>query len=184
MKCETFNSLQSFLLNLTLHVVILFTILGFIFMFYISNVMKSTIRGQIKDIINDSFSKFIFSLNKQELNEFNTFLYSNKEYFNNLQKIYAEPSEATTINNNWVNRSIISTICLLLIIVLIAIIIIKFRCGYNVHITRILIINIIIFFFVGMTELLFFINVITQYIPIKPSYITKKIYTQLQKLFA
>ena len=152
-------------------------------MVYISNIMRSTILDNFKNIINDGVMTYINSRSAQELVVFNSILIQNKQTMDNMLLEYSQPAEATTVNNKWVRNLIIYTIVALFVLLITIVLIIKFRCGYDIHLIRIIIINLIIFTFVGIIEYLFFINVIVKYVPVKPSYFMKKILGELQILF-
>jgi len=179
--CNPYNSIQSFLINLTLHVVILFTILGFLFMFYISKVARASILGEINSLMKSSFNDFITYLNNNPPIKKEFDLYVQNLDVDQLQNYYAGQSEATVVNNNWVMRSIITTIIILVLTILLIVIILKFHCGFQIYLTRIVIINMIIFIFVGVIELLFFVNIISKYIPVKPSFVITTLLNEIKK---
>ena len=181
--CYPFNSTQSFIINLIFHIAILFLILGVIFITYISYVIRSTIISNIKNIVNDGIMTYINSLSVQELALFNNILIQNKQTIDNMVIQYSQPAEATIVNNEWVRNLIIYTIVVLFILLITIVLIIKYRCGYDIHLVRIIIINFIIFTFVGIVEYLFFTNIIVKYVPVKPSYFMQKIFGELQILF-
>ena len=182
-RCVSYNSVQSFVISLILHIAILFTLLGLIFLFYISNSIRHAFMVQIRNITDDAFNTFVSSLNDKEVAIFNNYLYKNKDYLDKMRDFYNNPAPETKINNEWLTKMIIITICFLILITLIVVAILKFKCGYDIHLVRIIIINVMIFIFVGAIELLFFNNIITKYIPIKPSFILQSIYAKFLEVF-
>ena len=152
-----YNSLQTFFLNSSLHVVILFIILGLIFIFYISKKIHKTLYDQISNIVNNGFYNYVNSLNSDEQQQFNNIILQTD--FGSLVRYYAGPAPETAVNNKWIIKSIIATIILLLLMTFIVIFVMKFRCGFNIYLGRIIVVNIIIFFFVGIIEGLFFIKI-------------------------
>ena len=141
------------------------------------------ILDNFKNIINDGVMTYINSRSAQELVVFNSILIQNKQTMDNMLLEYSQPAEATTVNNKWVRNLIIYTIVALFVLLITIVLIIKFRCGYDIHLIRIIIINLIIFTFVGIIEYLFFTNIIVKYVPVKPSYFMQKIFGELQILF-
>ena len=113
------------------------------FIFYISKVIHNTIINQIENLIEDAMGNFIKSLEPDQKKVFDN-LIMNMD-LEKLKQYYEGPAPETIVNNQWVQKMIISTILILVFMTLLIMVIIKFHCGYNIYLIRIIVVNIIIF---------------------------------------
>ena len=98
--------------NVLLHIFILFLILSTIFWSVISKVEKKSITDELNNNINSYFDNSDLST-KDALKEFAT---SNKDSLDFLGKLYSKPDETTQISNSWLFQTNILYIIILLVI--------------------------------------------------------------------
>jgi hypothetical protein len=180
-KCGEFDTAQSFIINISFHVVILFILLSGLFIFYISHVIRDTFDSQINGLLRDSLNDYYDGLEPNMQDEFDKLV--DGFDFGPLLKETKGYSDATNVNNMWVHQFMISTSVVGIIVVMIMIMMLKYYCNYNIYLVRILIMNLAIFFFVGIIELVFFIKISTKYIPVMPSFLITELVTNLKSHF-
>lgn len=158
------------LVNIILHVCILFTILGAFFLFYISSIEEREYKKEISSLTKDLKKELESVLEPYEKEE-KQFKKALQELpFESLYEIYKQPAKATTINNNWLKIVIWTVVCFLFIILFSMLSIYYFRCGgCKINFYEVLTENIFIFIFVGTIEICFFLFIAAKYVPVKPS---------------
>lgn len=174
-ECISPAKYTSFAINICLHVMILFAILSCLFHFLISRVEKSTINGQLTDSIN----KLADNITNDK--QFQSYLYggTQEQIADKLRNMYAYPDETVTENNSWLMKvTIIANIAVFIIVVSIILLLI-FNCKECIPIGHILAENAGTFTLVGIIEVLFFLNVAMQYIPIHPDIVSKTFLSEL-----
>lgn len=158
------------LVNVILHVCILFTILGAFFQFYISFIEEKEYKKEISSLTNNFKNELSSTLSKNKKQEepFKTAL--REIPFESLYEIYKHPAKATTINNTWLKIVIWTVVCFLFVILFSMLSIYYFRCGgCKINFYEVLTENILIFILVGSIEVLFFLFIAAKYVPVKPS---------------
>ena len=179
MSCVPANKHTIFGLDISVHVLILFTILSWFFMLYTSKIEKRALNDRLKDNISYIMDNFLGSLNvlqKQELKEM-----GNSQNITVLREVLKQPDQNTETNNKWLFRTIICTNIVLFVIVTLVIVLLMKQCDKCIDITHILTVNFITFTFVGGFEYLFFKNVGIKYVPSKPSTISTVFTSRLQQ---
>ena len=162
--------------NVLLHIFILFLILSTIFWSVISKVEKKSITDELNNNINSYFDNSDLST-KDALKEFAT---SNKDSLDFLEKLYSKPDETTQISNSWLFQTNILYIIILLVIIVTIVLVIRFVCNIkDFPLLYILRENIVIFMFVGLVEVWFFLNIGMKFIPTKPSSIITNVKNDL-----
>jgi hypothetical protein len=157
---------STFIFNIGVHVTILFTLLGLVFIFIFSKIISNSINNIFINKANANFSPII----KKFINKYPEAIplinNINPNKFNDNDKI-------ADVNNDWLFKIIYFTIGVCIAIVIIYYLLLRYNCNLCIPIKEILIINIIIFIFIGVIEYLFFTNIVTKYVPIKPSQLNK-----------
>lgn len=176
------DSSASYNINITLHVLILFTFLTIFFFTFLSkvevenvnNVMSKLVGDQTKntlDFIKSNSSKIPIS--KDELSN----------VANNMEKSSKVPIKSISDNNKKLKKiSIIMISCIFLLLVGM-IIYYKVYKKYDIGFSHILIENLIIFSFAGIIEYLFFTNVAVKYVPVTPDVATSSILDGIKDKF-
>lgn len=178
--CAPKSHILNFSTNVYLHVVILFTILGVLYIKLISKVTADAVNHEISDLATDSIDTFYNKLSPE--NKDNVKLVLKNLQLERVSKVYSEEDKVRKYNNENVFRSIRMTIVLFIIILLIIIVVSKLLC-HNIPMKHLLIENIVIFLFVGVVEFSFFKYIILKYIPVEPSFITTYMLEKLKSYF-
>jgi len=164
------------IVNILLHVFILFTILSIIFWCVISNIESKGITGELNKNINDFFD----NSDSSTKNILKTFATGSKAELDFLSKLYSKPDELTTNSNSWLFQANILYILILFVIIVVIVLVMVFVCNdTDFPILYILKENIVIFVFVGLVEMWFFLNIGMKYIPTKPSMIVTNVKNDL-----
>lgn len=165
-------------INIGLHIIILFTFLTLFFFMYISSVSSESIDNITNDIIKTNIKNLIKKIDdKDEKNLINWEIAKNVAI--TIENKYNTELPEITYNNTKLYN--IAILCIILSILFLV------GLGYYFDIIKKLNIkwgeifkeNFIIFSIIGIIEYLFFVNVAFKYVPVEPSTITNII---LQKL--
>ena len=179
------DSKANSILNIGLHMIILFTFLVVFFFEYISNVSKKTIDDSINDLIKDNTNDLLMKLDKIS-DDINKDTGSKldwsqiKDIATTLETEYDEElPDITSHNKKLYNTAII---CIVLFTVLLfGFGIYMSHKGFKINWKFIIIENFIIFVMIGIIEYLFFVNIAFKYIPVDPSNITNSLLDSLKK---
>ena len=155
----------SLIVNISIHVIILFSILSFLFFLYISKITRAHVDKEFKHIIEQNMDKYLREL-IQEQDPSHPIPWSviSQESQRLLQK-YQQVSPQVQSHNAKIRRNVIIALGVMLGLLLLAIGIMKYY-GKKLSIMTIIFENIIIFVFVGIIELLFFKFIASKYIPL------------------
>lgn len=163
------NTQASNVVNITLHILILFSFLTIFFFTYLSKVEESNINNVTTDLV------------KSQTKDTLDFIKSNGKYLpksisndqlskvaNNMENQAKNPIEYISSNNkNLIYLSIIG-ISLLFIILVAMIAYYVFYKKYDIGLKHILLENLVIFSIAGVIEFLFFTHIAVKYIPVTP----------------
>lgn len=149
---------SNLLISATLHVFLLFLFLSVLFWTVISPTETKSFTSELDKSIDD--------INYQQKVP--------KEVKDYLLEIY-DTKNITQDKNNSMVLLLNITIIVLLFIILVTQVIFRHLQGGTVEYGEIIFENIIILVFVGIIEFLFFRNIASHYIPVKPSYMTNVI---------
>ena len=162
------------LVNILLHVLILFTILSVIFWLVISKVESKS----ITDELNNNINNYLDTFNGNESME--TFSNDFSEPLSVLENMYSDPDEVTETNNSWLFKTNMLYILILVVIIASILLTMRYTCGItDFPILHILKENMVIFLFIGIVEVWFFLNIGMKFIPTKPSMIVNNVKTNL-----
>ena len=162
------------LVNILLHVLILFTILSVIFWLVISKVESKGITDELNNNINKYLDTF------KDDSDMKTFSNNFSEPLDVLENMYSDPDEVTESNNAWLFKANILYILILVVIIVSILLTMRYTCGIkDFPILHILKENMVIFLFIGIVEVWFFLNIGMKFIPTKPSMIVNNVKTNL-----
>lgn len=174
--CLSIHNDTSFVFNILIHILILFTILSFIFIFVISKAEQNAFKDETQDAIGNNLPLALKQYDKDgSLKQVLKQLPLDK-----LQQLYDHPDESTTVYNQWLFRSMFVIIGGLIIIILIPALMLWFSCGTCLPFLNILRDNAIIFLLVGMIEVIFFLFIAKRYIPAPPSLLVSQVFDDLK----
>ena len=171
-----------FFLNIALHITFLFTILGSLFIIYISNIASTELNNHLIDIIDNYFNKHSKSLTNYNQSFYNHYYINNNSIdYNYYNQIYSQPEITRTLVNHQVTKKIINVNILLVIITILLTIILLITKNINyTDIKQLLFENIISFSIVGIIEFLFFTKIALKYVPAPPSLLLNSLITNLK----
>lgn len=175
----------SYLVNLSLHVFILFTFLTIFFFSYVSNLTKQNIDNVFGDIINEEVDQLMNGLDFWD-KRINNDSYPNIDYkqldilatqiINNAK---AGDPEISSHNKNllYIGIGIVISLFIIIICFILYFSLVK---KYDIHIGKILIENGIMFALIGGIEVYFFLKIASKYIPVTPDYVGKTILERIK----
>ena len=152
------------LVDALLHAFILGLILAIFSFFFASKIASDAFKEEIKNAINRNVAPIIGRIPAFRNNVRRSDLETAK-------KLYENENDTTVIQNSWVKKYTYTVLFLVLLTILLLAYILSRFCE-KVPLKKILIENIVLFAIVGTVEVLFFLKVATNYIPIKPSTVT------------
>lgn len=164
-----------FYLDVVLHSIILFTFLSVFYIFYIAELSKNTFDNEIKHNIDALVKNYT-------QNEKNNKLLNTIPYDYLIQMVEKE-SDYVKIQNEWVYGTLKIGLIAVWIMFIGLIILLKNKCGEEIDVISMVKNNLVTFVFIGFAEYLFFVNIATKFIPIKPSVLTDTFVSDLKKMF-
>lgn len=167
-----------FILNIALHILILFIFLTIFYFSYISHVQREHINEEVDSNIdalaNDTLEiiKQNKTFSEKQINEFLKSIIANKNI-----------SEKYTKQYNKNNKNIrLRSIGLIFVLILLNILIIFYFSSKeeDLNIKNIIIMNIIMFVLIGTVEFVFFKLIASQYIPVTPNVFMDSIVSRIK----
>ena len=161
------------LLNLILHVIILFTILTVFFFVYISVLEKNAYQTEIESILR---TELINQLNALPDPELVRSYFQNTDFDKYLSQ-FEIPNTYVTINNNW-----LMAICIIILAFLILLFFTIYQtCHLKLDMYLIVYENICLFSITGVIEILFFIYIAYNYVPVSPTVMLDSFISDIQE---
>ena len=156
-----------FLLNLILHVIILFTILTVFFFVYISVLEKQAYENEIDNVLRNEFLQQLNNLDQDKKDMIRSYLQNtNFDTYLNQFKI---PNSYVTINYNWLVSTCIIIGSFLILLFLTIYFFVQQTCKLRLDIYTVIYENICLFSITGVIEICFFIYIAYNYIPVSPT---------------
>ena len=149
------------------HAFILFGVLTLLFQQLILPIETDTIRGIIKDEIH-SIVDTIYRTHGPEVS-----LILNDYVLERLKQKAQTPEPSAQINNSYLTREMTMVLILIFVTIAVALGVLYLACKTVVPLGWILLENLIMFLIVGAFEYFFFIRIISKYVPIKASEISR-----------
>lgn len=162
--------------NVTIHVLILFTILSLLFWNVISQLEESAFNNEMQQMTTDGVTNALSSLDKSQNGQVKTYINNNLSTFKTLRDISNTENEMKKTNNEWLMTCNVMCVAFLFILLITMIV-----CLRNVPVKFLLKENLVVFCFIGLVEVAFFLVVAQHFIPIKPSSTTLGIYSRAKQ---
>jgi predicted membrane channel-forming protein YqfA (hemolysin III family) len=175
-SCIQGNDTQNMIFNVGVHVTILFIILSVFFILVISKVSHDAINNEFVDIIDENLGHQI----KNILNE-NPATVPIASMIST-DRLFKDEDRTVTMNNKWLYRIIYLSFAFLIILCILYPVILKYQCNTCLPIKNILLMNGVIFLFIGVVEYIFFKNIAMKYIPVKPSLLVVSLLDDVKKI--
>ena len=156
-----------FLLNLILHVIILFIILTVFFFVYISVLEKEAYQNEIDSVLRNEFLSQLNKLPDDQKQVIRSYLEDTNFdlYLNN----FKVPNTYVTINNNWLVAVCVIVGSFLILLFLTIFFFVQHTCHLRLDIYNIIYENICLFSITGVIEICFFVYIAYNYIPVSPT---------------
>jgi hypothetical protein len=166
-------------LNITVHIIILFSFLSLFFFLYVSKIEEQAFKDQIGDVIETNVQSIL-----EKRREYALPLVKNAmPFLQYAQKQHSQPEQVSEKQNMLVKFSAGFVVLMLIGISLSIILTLTFDCGKHVPVTEILLENTATFVLVGIIEFLFFTKIAMKYIPAPPTLMMKTIINVLNDSF-
>jgi hypothetical protein len=169
--CVKTSDKLTFMINIFVHVIILFGFLTLLFNFVISKVMVSAFQNEIGHIIHDNLGKELKDKYNQLGDQTKNILKSIN--LTKLENELKKPSKYVQLQNAWIKRSAVVVTFILAMMVAMMIFLVKYTCNTCVPIFDIIKENIVVFTFIGIVEYMFFTKIAMKFIPAPPSLMVK-----------
>jgi hypothetical protein len=208
-KSSSLSHSSVFIVNIFLHVTILFAFLNMLFNYLIApiaiNAFKNEISNNIHDMIDKSIPEVIdlnqffnnvddlkLSMNNilSQLSFYDSLQLSNfdklydilisEDLYNNLIKQYSSPNPLILAHNNYIINVGFYMSIILFVISFILILVIKLSCDDCINLSKLFIENLVTFAFVGFVEYWFFTNYAIKFIPASPSLLVNSAIQNIQ----
>ena len=180
-KCVTSN--DELIVDIFIHSIILVIILSGVFWLLIAPLEKKNFNKEIDSQAKTSINQYVTE-NKKILQLTPDKLTEVTDKLDLLSRFYESDDEVTKTYNKWLLRVNIVVIVFMIITFLLLLLILKYNCGKCIPVMTIFSENIALFICIGIIEYLFFMNIATKYVPVKPSYIVTRTIADIKKQFS
>ena len=157
------------ILDVLIHVLILFTFLCVFFFTFISKIEQKAFQDELGNMIEKNVTTLI------DDNKNNVLPYINraKPYLENLEQVYNTPNKTVVETNKTIKMC-----CIFVVIALVLVIatILVFANNRKFNMKHILLENIVTFIFIGIIEFWFFTNIAIKWVPTTPSLMVNSLY--------
>jgi hypothetical protein len=167
---------NNILINVLLHMAILFTILSLIFINFISKLEKQALESELSHLIKENISKEFNNLDSDTKAKLSKIIKESTPVLDHFIDLYSTPDKNVQTYNNWLFTAMYIVIGFLFLMVVISIII----PTYSVPVWSIIGENLGIFLAIGIFEGAFFYFIIQKYVPAEPSYLVNTMINTLK----
>jgi len=166
-------------LNFSFHALILFTFLTLFYFMYIVGLTKKLFKHEIDEIMEKALSPQMNEIKKDE----NVSKLLSMLPLDDIQEEFSTENKTVHAINNGITHVVTSVNIFLWLILIIVVIILKSTCqdGCGLHLSHIIIENILIFILIGSVEFLFFKFIASKYVPVPPSFMTTYFLQNIQE---
>ena len=168
---------DEWIVDIFIHLVILVLVLSVAFWIFIAPMEKKEFSEQIKKQISNSMEGAFKNLDPENAKSLSVI------NFDTLSKYYSRPDKTTKVYNNWLKKSNIILVGVLLFSLGLVWALLTFSCQKCVPFGRILLENFALFVCIGAVEVMFFLKVASKFIPVKPSYMARQFVEDLKNKF-
>ena len=162
-----------------LTILVMFTLLGILFIFVISKIESNTYNGEIQSQLEEKIKALLGALNSDTNGSFKKTLRTLLPEIKILGKTSSQ--NISDEHNTWLFRTIWLVISFLFAGFVLFVAMLHFIPNHGVHVARVIGWTLFSFVAVGLVEILFFLNVATKFIPAPPSLLVDTIFDQLKK---
>jgi hypothetical protein len=167
-------------LNVTIHIVILFSFLSLFFFLFVSKVEQKAFQQEIANLIDKNVQDTLEPRKEAITPTLKNFI----PVLRDVSNLNSGPDVASVKQNILIKFSAVFTVLLLLSICISIVLTLTFDCGKNVPLKEILLENTFTFILVGIIEFIFFTKIAIQYVPASPTLMLKTIIETLKTSIA
>ena len=166
-------------LNITVHIIILFSFLALFFFLYVSKIEEQAFKDEIGNVIETNIQSALTNRREYSLP-----LVKQAIPFLEYAKVqHSQPEQVSEKQNMLVKFSAGFTVLMLIGICVSIILTLTLDCNKHVPITEILLENTATFILVGIIEFLFFTKIAMKYVPAPPTLMMKTIINVFKESF-
>ena len=158
----------SLIINIGIHVVILFSILSLMFFIYISGITREHVDKEFRHIINNNMDTYLEKLVQKDKHHQIPWAKIAVES-QQMEKLYTRPSEFVKKHNSQLLRKVLIAIGVMFGILVLAIVVFHYYFKKKISLLTILLENLVIFLLIGFIEFMFFKFIASKYIPLNKS---------------
>lgn len=170
---------NSIIINIIIHVLILFIFLSLFFFDYISNKEQDALNNQV-DLLCSKVPDILNLIKERDKNNFINWQVIKQKSIEELQKDDLNIDEYIENNNKSIKYIALAIILSLFILVLCIYFYNNYLLDIKIDISYIIKENIVIFIFIGLIEFLFFKNIASKYSPVFPLEISNTILEKIK----
>lgn len=170
----------NFVVNLFLHLLILFTFLIVFFQFYLVQISRNNAEHEISVIVKDLVRNAV-KVDPKLFQILNTVI---PLPLKQLRQEFDRAEPSTQVNNEWLIRTLNIMTILFWVVFVVFVYILSQRCDEKIHFKELIIENVLVFSVVGVVEVLFFLKVALKYVPIQPSETVKYIENDVKQILS
>lgn len=167
----------NYIINIGIHIYILFTFLTIFFFLYASKLAKKSINRALSNIIDKETNKFLTQLNTMDKK-----IAEVEINWDNVNKIAQKIEQSSqgelssiTEHNERLRKVAISIVIGLGVFLVLLYLYFRLSKGYKIKLGNIILENLVIFTFIGIIEYLFFTRIASKYIPTTPDFVVSSI---------
>ena len=166
-ECALASPKLIFIVNIFLHVIILFGFLAAFFNLFITKVMKSAFNDEIGHIIESNLKNQLDKLfDKLSTDQKKGLKVLSLDKF---ERAFEKPSKHVDVQNQWIKKVSFGGTMILCIMLAMLMVILSYSCNTCIPFMKLVKENLIVFSFVGAVEFLFFTRIAMKFIPAPPS---------------
>ena len=168
-KCFPLSSAMFLVINVVLHIFILYSFLCAFFILYVSKVERAAFQNEFDTVIADNLPTALLNADAKSGGKLKPVLQQMMPVLQILNNIYSQPSAEVEVYNEWLFRSMILVIVILAVTFSLMTGILKYGCKTCLPVRHIVTENILMFAVIGVAEYLFFTRIASKFIPVPPS---------------
>ena len=178
--CYPISSHMFLIINIVLHIFILYSFISLFFMLYVSKTEKKAFNNEFSDIITENLTEALQTADKDSGGQLKTVLQGLGPALQSLANIYSAPSPEVTTYNQWLFRSSFYIMFSILFTFGLMVAMLKYSCGTCMPLSHLIKENLIVFAVIGMAEYLFFTRIAANFVPVPPSLLVSTLIQQLK----
>ena len=158
----------SFILNMAVHSLILFTFLSAFFAFFVAKLSEDAFKDEVNKLIDEGLHPIVSSMNDSQTTKGMLHILP----LDQMEKNFSAKDKTVAAKNQGIINSMWTVNIVLWIGLIVAVMIASMM--YDLDIKHVLIENAATFAIIGIAEYLFFTKIALKFIPVEPSFITKQ----------